>query len=149
MELYDLFIKNLHVSIPKDNIDPLLEKVFSKINAGFFNNQIETPNLVWGTHSTRKLGSYDFQTDTISISKIFQNIDRELLEYVMYHEVLHKHFKFKSNISRNHYHSKEFREAEKAFPNVKEIERRLKYLPNKPKKPSFFSNLTKSLPFRY
>ena len=45
---------------------------------------MQTPNLVWGKNSFRKLGSYEYGSDTITISKIFLESDKSLLDYVMY-----------------------------------------------------------------
>lgn len=128
IDLYHNFIKSLHYSISKDKTDPVLEASFERVNEKYFSNLIEKPNLIWGTYSKRKLGSYDFHTDTISITRHLQNQDRKILDYVMHHEILHKKFKFKSSGNRNRFHSKEFRKAERAFENSEEIEKRLKYI---------------------
>ncbi len=128
IDLYNNFIKSLHIAIPKDDIDPLLFESFNRVNEKYFSNTVETPNLVWGNHSVRKLGSYDYHTDTISISKIFLNQEQEFLDYVMYHEILHKKIKFKSKNGRNRFHTGRFKKAEKAFENSSEIEQKLKTL---------------------
>lgn len=127
-DLYNSFVKNLHLGINKDNVDPILKQSFERINHFHFDNTVELCNLIWGQNSRRKLGSYDFQKDTIMISKIFLDSDKELLDYVMYHEMLHKKLKFETKSGRNIFHSREFREAEKAYPNSEEIENKIKYL---------------------
>ena len=53
----------------------------------------------------------------ITISAIFKNEKPELLDYVMYHEMLHKKFKFQSRNGRNVHHSSEFRKMESKFEN--------------------------------
>ena len=93
IELYDEFLKNIHLSVPKLRQDPILLESFNRVNEKYFLHSIEIPNLEWGNNSKTKLGSYDFHTDTISISTIFHGHD-ELLDYVMYHELLHKKLKF-------------------------------------------------------
>lgn len=143
IKLYDTFIKNLHIGINKDKINPILKRSFDRINETFFSNQIEIPNLVWGSLSKRKLGCYNFHTDTITISKIFQDQDTELLDYVMYHETLHKFFKFKVNKKNHTYHTAEFRKAEKSYPNQTLFEKRIMNLPLKKKKNLFLTWLTK------
>jgi len=144
IDLYHNFIKNLHYTVPKTNSDPILESSFTRINNEYFDGFIEIPNIKWGRFSNRKLGSYDFHKDTISISKILLNEPRELLDYVMYHEMLHKKIKFKSGNKRTIFHSSEFRKKEQEFKDSEEIEKRLKLLAiNKKKKKKPFFNFFK------
>ncbi|MBI2108354.1 M48 family metallopeptidase [Candidatus Woesearchaeota archaeon] len=122
MELYNMFIKNLHISAPKTETHPLLEDSFNRNNEKFFNGFMERPNLVWGSFSTRKLGCYEYASDTITISQIFRHADPVLMDYVMYHEMLHKKYKFNSKNGRNHHHTRHFKEMEMAFPDSKKLE---------------------------
>lgn len=117
IDLYNLFMKNVHISIPKDKTDEFLEESFNRINEKYFFGMIERPNLIWGNFSVRKLGHYEYGSDTISISTIFKNSDLDILDYVMYHEMLHKKHKFHNKNGRNHHHTKEFKEKEKQFEN--------------------------------
>ena len=98
---------------------------------------MEVPNLIWGKESTHKLGSYDYGTDTVTISTILKD-DLELLDYVMHHEMLHKKHKFKSKYGRTHAHTKAFRDDEKKFPNQPILERRLERLARRKKFLNFF-----------
>ena len=125
IDIYTNFTKNIHILTPKTKIDPHLEESFNKVNNLFFQNNLEKPNLIWGRNSKRKLACYNFHNDTISVSTIFQNQDTNVLNYIMYHEMLHKHFKFKQNNSRHSYHTKEFRQAEKLYPEYKKIEKQI------------------------
>jgi len=75
-ELYNIFIKKLHLGAPKTKIDPILEESFDTVNEKYFYNLIEKTNLVWGSPSTSKLGSYEYATDTITISSIFKTTDK-------------------------------------------------------------------------
>jgi len=146
LELYNLFIKNLHLSVPKDSIDSELEKRFHSLNQRFFMGQLEIPNLIWGSFSRRKLGSYDFQTDTIRLSTVLKEVESELLDYVLYHEMLHKHFQFTSSGNTHRFHSTEFRKAEKLFPDANQIENKLRYLPKRPRSAIFQSFKTMLFP---
>ena len=94
-----------------------LEVSFNRVNETFFNGMLDIPNLQWGSGSTTKLGSYEYGSDTITISTIFTDTKRELLDYVMYHEMLHKKFKFESKNGRTLHHSPEFKRMEAKFPN--------------------------------
>ncbi len=127
-DLYNKFIKNLHVSVPKTNIDPVLEESFDRVNKEYFYDFLEKTNLVWGKNSRRKLGSYTYSTDTISVSLIFKNKDTELLDYIMYHEMLHKKHKYEHRNGKSYHHTPEFKKKEKMFKNQKEIESKIKKL---------------------
>ena len=147
IDLYNNFMKNLHISVPKEINDPILEKSFNRVNEKYFFGLIEKPNLMWH-NSVRRLGSYEYGTDTISISKILDN-DQDLLDYVMYHEVLHKKHKFYNKNGRIRHHTREFRQKEKEFDNSKEMEERIKNLLRQKNKKRFswFSKHLNTKPF--
>ena len=126
IDLYNSFMRNLHVSIPKISTDPVLEQSFNKINDKYFFGLIEKPNLTWHD-SIRRLGSYEYGSDTISMSMVLEN-DENLLDYVMYHEILHKKHKFHNKNGRTYHHTREFKEMEKKFANSDEMEERIKKL---------------------
>lgn len=129
INLYNNFMKSLHISIPKTKTDPLLEQSFNRVNEKYFNNLMDTTNLIWSHVSKRKLGSYEYGTDTILINSMLKDTDQDILDYVMYHEMLHKKHKFStSEGGRTLYHSNKFRKSEKQFENQTEIERKLKRL---------------------
>jgi len=141
LDLYDSFIKNLHITIPKTKSEPDLLESFNRINEIYFFNSIEQPNLKWGSKSATKLGSYEYQTDTITISSLFKEAEKELLDYVMYHELLHKKHKFKTSGTRSYHHTIKFKQDEKQFKNVDLIEQKIKKLCTKTKiKRAFFPN---------
>jgi len=122
MQLYNAFMRNVHLAVPKTKSDPVLDNAFQKLNNAFFAGMMEKPNFRW-MDGTRTLGHYEYGTDTISISKHLK--EPQLLEYVMYHEMLHKKHKFSSTPGRHRHHSKAFRDDEAKFPDAKEMERRL------------------------
>lgn len=127
-DLYESFLKNVHIAVPKKNLDPTLKECFERVNEKYFLGLVEMPNLVWGTESFRKLGSYEYGSDKISVSRVFENIpdkDIDLLDYVMFHEMLHKVHKFKTTNGRSLHHSKKFKQAETHFDSEKDIEKRL------------------------
>lgn len=130
-DIYNFFIKKLHISAPKTGSHPILEDSFNRVNERYFYGILEQPNLCWGCNSIRKLGSYEYQTDTITISRIFEGEDPELLDYVMYHELLHKKHKFRHKNGRNYHHTRLFRQAEKQFENAGMIESKIKLLTSK------------------
>lgn len=126
MDLYNIFIKKLHVAVPKIHSEPVLEESFNRINEDYFAGLIEKPNLRWGKHSLAKLGCYEYGTDSIIISEIFKDSDTGLLDYIMYHELLHKKLKFNEKNGRSIHHSSEFRERERRFEGYLNVEKKLK-----------------------
>lgn len=131
IELYNLFMKNVHLAVPKTKIDTTLEQSFDRVNEAYFSGMLDKPNLQWGSDSTSKLGSYEYGSDAITISTIFRNSGQELLDYVMYHEMLHKKFKFENKNGRNLHHSNEFRKMEARFANRDLIEKEISRLARK------------------
>jgi predicted metal-dependent hydrolase len=128
IELYNIFMKKIHIAAPKTHIDPVLEQSFERINEKYFYDLLEKTNLKWGIPSISKLGSYEYGTDTIMISRVLENTDTEILDYIMYHEMLHKKHKFTRKNNRSYHHTTEFRKKEREFENSKLIEKRLKNL---------------------
>lgn len=129
MELYEIFLRKVASVVPTTKQDPVLLASFERVNYHFFNGIMEPCNLVWGKKSTRKFGSYDFSNDSITISSIFKGLLPEkeyLMDYVMYHEMLHKKLKFNSSEGmRRSYHTKEFKELERKYPNHSHCESEL------------------------
>ena len=144
MDLYNIFIKKAELAAPKTKTDEFLEKSFDRVNERYFYGMIEKPNLVWHNSASR-LGSYEYGSDTISISSILGDVNTDLLDYVMYHEMLHKKYKFVNKNGRNYHHTGHFRKKEKEFENQQQVERRLKTLraPRRRNKP--FNSLFKKL----
>lgn len=154
IDYYHIFMRKVHVAIPKTRTHPMLEELFDKINQQYFFGNIEKPNLVLAGDSRSKLGTYEYGSDTITISLIMKDAPRELLEYVMYHEMLHKKFKFDSKNGRSIHHPPHFKREEKKFENYDGIEQRLgSYLASQrrlrriPSSPRNFSFLRKILEF--
>jgi len=123
IELYNSFLKKLPHYTRQEKTDPILEESFNRVNEKYFHGFMDKPNLVWGTATTRKLGSYEYTTDTIMVSTIFRH-EHELLDYVMYHELLHKKLKFYDKNGRSYHHTAKFRKMEKQFEN-QDIEKKL------------------------
>jgi len=124
IELYNIFLQKVHLAVPKKKGDPALEASFYRVNERYLLGLLEKPNLVWGTNSIRRLGSYDYGSDMITLSRILEE-DFELLDYVMYHEMLHKKHKYIFKNGRSHHHTKAFREEEAKFENAALLEKRL------------------------
>ncbi len=124
IELYKLYIKNLSDVEEEKFQDPLLKERFDELNKVYLNNALTYPNLVFGNETYRTLGTYNFHTDTIRISLILKTAPIELLDYVLYHEMLHKLVKFNHQESNSRYHNREFRQLEQKMP-TKELNKKL------------------------
>lgn len=139
IELYHNFIKQVHLLAPRIESDPCLKESFQRVNSNFFFDQLALPNLIWGQKSFRKLASYNFHNDTITVSTIFQGERNEIIDYLMYHELLHKAQQFKHRNGRSFFHTREFRAAEKEYPDYFKLEQELKaIIRSKRRKNSFW-----------
>jgi len=108
-----------------------LEAIFEELNTRFFHGLMARPRLSWSPTKTRRiLGHYDPAHNAIIISRIFDHpaMPRYVLEYVLYHEMLHLKHPVRMRGSRRCVHSAEFQEEEKRFPRVAEAEGFLKRL---------------------
>lgn len=111
-----------------------LEESFERVNSEYFQGQLERPALIWNkTITHRKLGHYQPATDTlmVSISLDRADVPKYLVDYVMYHELLHKALGVQLSNGRQYAHTPEFREAERKFRRYEEAEETLKRLGKK------------------
>jgi hypothetical protein len=122
IELYRVFLKHAHIGVPKTKTNPVLEASFDRVNQEYFSGFIEKPNLVW-SDGVNRLGFYDYGADSLHLSRILRE-DERLLDYIMYHEMLHKKHKFSSK-GRMVHHSREFRADEARFKDAALLEKEL------------------------
>lgn len=123
IDLYNIFLKKVPSFVPKTKTDPIMEESFSRVNEEYFGGIMLRPNLEFGGKNLHTLGTYDHGTDTIRISEVLKK-DLHLMDYVMYHEMLHKKFKYKTTAKKTIHHSRQFRQEEKKFSDP-EIEKKL------------------------
>ena len=100
-----------------------LDGVFEELNTRFFNGLMARPRMSWSQTKTRRiLGHYDPAHNAIIISGIFDHpgVPQFVLEYIVYHEMLHLKHPVKLRGSRRCVHSAEFQAEEKLFPRVAE-----------------------------
>jgi predicted metal-dependent hydrolase len=108
-----------------------LEEIFERLNASFFDGLMGRPQLGWSRQVSRSmLGHFDPSHNAIIVSRIFDRLQAPLLalEYVMFHEMLHLRYPVDHKGARRRVHTREFREAEKKFPQLKEAKEILKKL---------------------
>lgn len=100
-----------------------LEEVFDALNFRFFGGLMGRPDLTWSEHhATRALGHYDGAHNTIVVSRVFDrpSSPRYAIEYLLYHEMLHLKHPVRMKGLRRCVHSREFKEEERQFPQLKE-----------------------------
>jgi hypothetical protein len=108
-----------------------LDAVFEDLNTRFFHGLMARPRLSWSQTKTRRiLGHYDPAHNAIIISRIFDHpaVPRYVLDYILYHEMLHLKHPVKLRGSRRCVHSAEFQTEEKLFPRAAQANAFLKRL---------------------
>ena len=123
--LYHSFLKKVPMYTERGESDGYLVGSFGRVNERLFFGMLEQPTIVWGKASRRTLANYSLHTDTITVSTIFKNAPQHLLDYVMYHEMLHKKHQFVARGNRNHFHTPEFRTDERKFGDTETLEKEL------------------------
>lgn len=118
----------LHPSSQAVGIHQDLQQIFERVNARYFDNQLNQPQLSWSQSLTyRKYGHYQPSTDSLMLSASLDNpkIPDYVLDFAMYHELLHKHLGYYTINNRRFAHHAAFRELEAQFPQYEEA---IKYL---------------------
>ena len=108
-----------------------LEKIFDELNARFFHSLLARPTLSWSRGASRQtLGYFDPAHNAIIISRVFdrEEIPLFLLEYVLYHEMLHLKCPTVYRSQRRCVHTPEFKRQERLFPRYDEALRRIQEL---------------------
>jgi hypothetical protein len=108
-----------------------LDKMFQRLNRRYFDEALEKPVLTWSQRRTRRiLGHHDAAHDTIVISKTLDDdkVPEWLVEYVLYHEMLHVKHPARLIKGRRYYHTNAFRAEEQRFPHYDEAQRWLELI---------------------
>ena len=108
-----------------------LDAIFEDLNTRFFHGLLGRPRMSWSQTKTRRiLGHYDPAHNAIIISRIFDHfaVPRYVLEYIVYHEMLHLKHPVRLRGTRRCVHSAEFQAEEKLFPHMEQANAFLKRL---------------------
>ncbi len=103
-----------------------LEEIFTKINREYFQNQIPPTTLTWSARKTfRILGHHDATHETIVVSKSLDDkiVPKFVVEFVVFHEMLHIFHPTEQRDGRHYNHTPQFRRNEKKFVFYTEAER--------------------------
>lgn len=118
-----------------------LEKIFDSLNMGYFGGSISKPTLTWSVRKTyRILGHHDSTHRTIVVSKSLDapSVPKFVVEYIVFHEMLHIYHPAKVINGRRYHHTPAFRRNERRFRYFEEaelwIERNVKKLKRDAKK---------------
>jgi len=106
-----------------------LTEIYSSLNHRFFNGELSLCRIGWSTRPSRSvLGRYDPAHHTITISQSLdsESIPLEIVEYLVFHEMLHIRIPLERRGSHRVIHPRAFREAEKTFPNYRQVRERLR-----------------------
>lgn len=124
--------KARRVALAIPGVHRSLEESFQRVNVAYFESQLEQPELCWSPVRARRiLGSYQERSDRLIISQLFDSpkVPLFVLDYLMYHELLHKFLGIgRRNDGKRCMHGKEFRELEEKFTLYKEAQAFLKKL---------------------
>ncbi|MEI2583219.1 M48 family peptidase [Scytonema sp. PRP1] len=108
-----------------------LDELFDKVNREYFASSLVKPRLIWSQINTyRKLGHYEPARDRVMIALTLDDarIPEFVVEFVLYHELLHKSHGATWVNGRRMVHTPEFRRDERKFKLYKEAEESLKKL---------------------
>jgi hypothetical protein len=101
-----------------------LDESFARVNARYFRGQLGKPGLYWSPKAARRvLGTYHERSDRVIISRSLDaaRVPVFVLDYLMYHELLHKFLgPQRRRDGRRNLHGAEFKRLEKRFESLPE-----------------------------
>lgn len=103
-----------------------LEESYQRVNTTYFGGLMEKPTLTWGRKKARRtLGRYDPQRDVVYVSPVLDSreVPEEFLDFIMYHELLHKKHGIQERGGRLWAHTPQFRRDEKRFHNYEQMKK--------------------------
>jgi hypothetical protein len=103
-----------------------LDEIFDSLNFWYFSGRIQKPILTWSPRkSFHILGHYDSTHDTISISRSLDSriVPTFVIEYVVFHEMLHIAHPAVHHNGRRYHHTPAFRRDERRFPHYHDAEK--------------------------
>jgi hypothetical protein len=118
-----------------------LDEIFDGLNQTYFRNSLQKPVLSWSSRRTyRILGHHDSTHETVIVSKSLDDrkVPKFVVEYVVFHEMLHIFHPTEHRNGRRFNHTPAFKRNEQKFSHFEEaeswIERNVKHLKRKAKK---------------
>lgn len=102
-----------------------LDELFDNLNFWYFRGKLPKPVLTWSTRKTyRILAHHDSTHDTIVVSRSLDSPDvpRYVIEYIVFHEMLHIYHPTVHHNGRRYNHTAAFRRDEQRFPHYQAAE---------------------------
>jgi hypothetical protein len=102
-----------------------LDEFFTAVNQEYFEGKMIKPRLIWSSFpSNRKFGHYERVRDRVAISKLLDNdsIPQYVVEFVFYHELLHKYHGAQWVNGKCLVHTPEFKRSERKFKHYQAAE---------------------------
>lgn len=109
-----------------------LKDSFQRVNWAYFQGEQSLPHLQWSKRSTtRKLGHYNPIPDTIQVSRTLDQISvpEYVLDYVMYHEMVHRTLGIAEVNGRKSSHNAAFHQMEKEYAHLEQAKQFLQSSP--------------------
>ena len=103
-----------------------LEAVFDTVNRNYFDSELPKPHLSWTPGKARSvLGRYDFHADVIFVSRFLdrETVPEYVIQYIVFHEMLHVKHGTEVRESREIVHSAAFRREERQFEHFEAANR--------------------------
>lgn len=108
-----------------------LDALFDRLNRTYFEGEMKKPALGWSLRGSRRLlGHYDPAHHAIVVSRLLDDdrVPEYVVEYVLYHEMLHLKHPVEYRDRRRCVHSPAFKAEERRFPKYREANRFLRAL---------------------
>lgn len=102
-----------------------LGESFDRVNRRYFAGSMARPRIAWSPSFTgRKFGHYDWIADTVMVSRTLDAsaVPELVVDFIMYHELLHKKHGLSWVNGRGYAHTAEFYREEKQFDRYPEAE---------------------------
>lgn len=108
-----------------------LSVMFDELNQRFFGGALPKPAIGWSPRASKRLlGHWDSVHEAIVVSRALDREDtpRYVVEYVLYHEMLHVKHPAVYRAERRCVHTPEFKREERLFPRYEEANQFLRTL---------------------
>jgi len=102
-----------------------LDAAFGRVNASYFGGAMARPSLRWSRRpNQRRLGHYDFTRDEVVLSVRLDapDVPRTVVDFVVYHELLHKRHGLRHSGNRRLAHTAAFRRDERRFADYAAVQ---------------------------
>ncbi len=139
-QIYKKYVEELQTKLPKPKRRILqyynpqgkyfsLAEVFDSLNDLYFSKELSIGNIGWSKNkSYSRLGFFDKDRDLLVISRIFDSkkVPLQIIEFLVFHEMLHIYLPSQMINGRRKIHTKKFRQLEQEFPEYKSIDQWIK-----------------------